>query len=57
MKSQITTGLALSRNFQNVKLEMEDLVEYENESELKAHVRQRFNLIKSEMELEFTKLQ
>ena len=57
MKTKINVGLTLSRNFQNVKFEMEENIEYENESELKAHVRQRFNLIKEEVELEFQKIQ
>lgn len=57
MKSKINVGLTLSRNFQNVRLEIEDSVEYENENELKAHIRRRFELIKEEVDLEFQKLQ
>ena len=56
--SKINIGLALSRNFDKVTLSMEDEpVEYDTDEEFKEKVRKRFNLLRGEVELEFTKIQ
>ena len=50
-------GLALSRNFQKVTCDLvNEIIEHESEAELKAKVRQKFDMIKGEIELQFEKL-
>ena len=58
MISKLNIGLALSRNFDKVTLEMiDEPVEYENDDELKAQIKRRFNLLRSEVDEEFKKVQ
>lgn len=55
--SKMNIGLSLSRNFNKVTLEMiEEPVEYESEEELRARVRQKFAILREEVDLEFTKM-
>jgi len=55
--SKFNIGLAPSRNFDKVTLEMiEELIEYDSEEELKAKIRQKFSLLRDEVELEFSKM-
>lgn len=55
--TKVNIGLTLSRNFQNVKLELVDEpIEHETDEELRANIRKKFGLIKDELEIEFTKL-
>ena len=57
MKSKITIGLAISRNYNVVKLDMlEEEIEYETTEEFQAKVRQKFGILREEVNLEFTKL-
>lgn len=57
MESKINIGLAISRNFNNVKIELvEEIIEYESEEELKARIRQKLKLIREEVDLEFSKM-
>ncbi len=58
MISKFNIGLAPSRNFDKVTLEMvEESIEYESDEELKAKIRQKFALLNAEVELEFSKMQ
>lgn len=53
METKINLGLALSKNFQKVTVEMSDeLIEYESDNELKAKIRQKLKLIREEVQLE-----
>ena len=55
--SKFNIGLAPSRNFDKVTLEMlEETIEYDSEAELKAKIRQKFQLLREEVELEFSKM-
>ena len=55
--SKMNIGLSLSRNFNKATLEMiEEPVEYESEEELRARVRQKFAILREEVDLEFTKM-
>ena len=54
MNTKINIGLALSRNFDKVTLEMlDEPVAYESEEEFRAGVRKRFKLLREEVEKEF----
>lgn len=56
--SKFNIGLAPSRNFDKVTLEMmEESIEYDSEAELRAKIRQKFQLLREEVELEFSKMQ
>ena len=56
--SKLNIGLAPSRNFDKVTLEMvEEPIEYDTDEELKAKIRQKFALLNAEVELEFSKMQ
>ena len=56
--TKINIGLALSRNFDKVTLEMiDEPVSHENEEELIKGIRKRFDLLRSEVEKEFTNIQ
>ena len=58
MISKLNIGLALSRNFDKVTLEMiDEPVEYENDDELRGQIKKRFDLIRSEVDEEFRKVQ
>ena len=56
--TKINIGLALSRNFDKVTLEMlDEPVSHENEDELIKGIRKRFDLLRKEVEVEFSKIQ
>ena len=58
MMSKFNIGLAPSRNFDKVTLEMmEEPIEYDSDEELKAKIRQKFKLLRDEVDLEFSKMQ
>jgi hypothetical protein len=57
MKSKFNIGLKLSRNFQTVTCEfVEEELEFESEDELKAKIREKFDIAKNEINLQFEKL-
>ena len=57
MKSKITIGLAISRNYNVVKLDMlEEEIEYNTTEEFQANVRKKFGILREEVNLEFTKI-
>ncbi len=57
MKSKFNIGLKLSRNFQTVTCEfVEEELEFESDEEMKAKIRQKFEIAKKEIELQFEKL-
>lgn len=56
--TKINIGLALSRNFDKITLEMlDEPVEHETDEEFKEGVRKRFNLLRAEVEREFKEIQ
>ena len=56
--TKINIGLALSRNFDKVTLEMlDEPVSHDSEEELIAGIRKRFGLLRTEVEMEFGKIQ
>lgn len=58
MKSEFNIGLKLSRNFQTVTCEfVNEILEYESESEMTAKIRQKFKIMKDEIELQFEKIE
>lgn len=51
-------GLALSRNFDKVTLEMiDEPIDWDSEPELKAQIRKRFKILQDEIELQFSQIQ
>jgi len=57
MKSKLNIGLALSKDYQKVTCELiEEEIEYESDAELKAKVRQKFKIMKDEINLQFEKI-
>jgi len=57
MKTKFNIGMKLSRNFQTVTCEfVEEELEYESESEMTAKIRQKFEIAKKEIELQFEKI-
>ena len=57
MKSKFNIGLKLSKDYQSVTAEfVEETIEYENQEEMLAKIRQKFAIMKSEIELQFEKL-
>ena len=58
MISKLNIGLAISRNFDKVTLEMVDEpIEYNNDEELKVEVKKRFDLLRGEIVKEFKEIQ
>ena len=56
--TKINIELALSRNFDKVTLGMlDEPISYESEEEFVAKVRQRFKLLRGEVEQEFKNIQ
>ena len=56
--TKINIGLALSRNYDKVSLEMlDEPVSYESEGELIKGIRRRFDLLRAEVEAEFKNIQ
>lgn len=57
MKTKFNIGLKLSRNFQTVTCEfVEEELEYENEAEMKAKIKEKFDIAKAEIETQFEQL-
>lgn len=57
MKSKFNIGLKLSRNFQTVTCEfVEEELEFETDEEMKAKIRQKFEIAKNEINLQFEKI-
>jgi len=58
MLKKINIGLAISRNFDKVTLEMiDEPVEHETEEEFKTEVRKRFSVLRGLVEEEFKEIQ
>ena len=56
--TKINIGLALSRNFDKVTLEMlDEPVSHDSEDELVAGIRKRFDLLRAEVVKEFENIQ
>ena len=56
--TKINVGIALSRNFDKVTLEMlDEPVTHDSEEELIKGIRRRFKLLREEIEVEFSKIQ
>lgn len=56
--TKINIGLALSRNFDKVTLEMiDEPVSYNTEEEFIAGIKKRFDLLRTEIEKEFKNIQ
>ena len=57
MKNKFNIGMKLSRNFQTVTCEfVEEELEFESDEEMKAKIRQKFEIAKKEIELQFEKI-
>lgn len=57
MKTKFNIGMKLSRNFQTVTCEfVEEELEYENGEEMVAKIREKFDIAKKEIELQFEKI-
>jgi hypothetical protein len=58
MKSKMNIGLAISRNFSKVTLEiLDEDVEYQTPDELRSKVQKIFDVLRDEVEVEFEKIQ
>ena len=56
--TKINIGLALSRNFDKVTLEMlDEPISHDSEEELLRGIRKRFDLLRAEVEKEFGNIQ
>ncbi len=56
--TKINIGIALSRNFDKVTLEMlDEPVSHDSEEELIKGIRKRFDLLRAEVEAEFKNIQ
>lgn len=56
--TKINIGLALSRNFDKVTLEMlDEPISHDSEEELVKGIRKRFDLLRAEVEKEFGNIQ
>jgi len=56
--AKINIGLAISRNFDKVSLEMlDEPIQYETEEQFTLAVRKRFKLLRGEIEKEFKEIQ
>ena len=56
--TKINIGLALSRNFDKVTLEMlDEPISHDSEDELVAGIRKRFDLLRAEVVKEFENIQ
>jgi len=57
MKSKFNIGLKLCKDYQTVTCEfVEEELEFESDEEMKAKIRQKFEIAKKEIELQFEKL-
>ena len=58
METKINAGLSLSRNFDKVTLEiLDEPISHETNEEFRAKVRQKFQILREEVNLEFQKIQ
>ena len=56
--SKLNIGLALSKDYQKVTCELiEEVLEYDSPEQLKAKIRQKFLMMRGEVDLQFAKLQ
>ena len=57
MKSKLNIELSLSRDYNKITLSfVEEEIEYESDEELKAKIRQKFEIAKNEINLQFEKI-
>jgi len=57
MKSKLNIELSLSRDYNKITLSfVEEEIEYESDEELKAKIRQKFEIAKKEINLQFDKI-
>ncbi len=57
MKSKFNIGLKLSKDYQTVTCEfVDEILEYDSPEEMKAKIRQKFTIMKEEIDLQFLKL-
>jgi len=57
MKSKFNVGLKLSKDFQSVNCEfVEEEIEYKTTEEMQAKIRQKFTIMKNEIDLQFEKM-
>ena len=57
MKSKLNIELSLSRDYNKITLSfVEEEIEYESDEELKAKIRQKFEIAKKEINLQFEKI-
>ena len=57
MKSKFNIGLKLCKDYQTVTCEfVEEVLEFESEEEMKAKIRQKFQIAQNEIELQFDKM-
>lgn len=55
--TKINIGLAISRNYDKVSLEMlDEPINHENEEDFKANIRKRFDILRGEVNFEFSKI-
>ncbi len=55
--TKVNIGIAISRNYDKVSLEiLDEPIIHDTESEFTAKIRQKFEVLKGEVELQFTKL-
>ncbi len=56
-KSKFNIGLKLSKNYNTVTAEfVEEEIEYDSPGEMKAKIRQKFEIMKNEINLQFEKM-
>lgn len=56
--SKINIGIAISRNFDVVKIEfLDEPISYDSDKELRAGIRRRFNILREEIDIEFRNIQ
>ena len=57
-KLKMDISISLSRDYNKITLSfIEETLEYESKEELQAKIRQKFTIIKDELELQFEKIQ
>ena len=57
MKSKLNIELSLSRDYNKITLSfVEEEIEYESDEELKAKIRQKLEIAKKEINLQFDKI-
>ena len=54
--TKLNLGLSISRNYNKVTIELlEEIITHETEEELKTKIREKMNLIRAEVDYEFSK--